>query len=122
MIEWVRSRLGYRWFPWSVVALLLALAPLAGVIGWLATVAQYRDTPPPCYGIGWGCSLSPRVAGLLFGTLWLMSVAVIAAVLSVTELFWRPVAVARSIVLLVILVFALGVLVVIGAQGLLALG
>ena len=112
----LRSRLQRRSFPWIVVgALVVAAVPL----GWLAkvvTAASYRDSPPPCFGLGWGCSFSPGDVGVLMGIFWLIAVASLAALLLISEFFWRRVAVARSVATVVTAGIALVAWVVFGLQ------
>jgi hypothetical protein len=100
---WVRHRLYRRWFPWSVVGVLAVLAAPVGFLAALTTSLQYEDSPPPCYGIGWGCSLGPGSSGLLMGVFWLFVVACLAVLLAVTELFWERVATIRSVTALIVL-------------------
>ena len=92
-----RERLGRRSFPWIVVAALVVAAAPLGFLAKLVTADLYSDNPPPCFGLGWGCSFSPDDVGVLMAIFWLIGVASIAGLLLITEFFWRRVAVARSV-------------------------
>lgn len=105
-----------RWFPWVVlgIAALMAL-PFRLVTEW-STSAAYADSPPSCYGIGWGCSLSPDDAGMLAAFLWLLALAAVAVILLITEFFWQRVALGRSILSLVAAVLLVAwILFIVGA-------
>lgn len=86
-----------RWFPWMVIGLLvLAAIPLGG-IAMIATSVSYSEQPPPCYGLGWGCELSPSDVGVIMAVMWLVWVGGESVLLLVSEMFWRRVAEARSL-------------------------
>lgn len=112
--KWLRSRWDRRSFPWAVVVAIAAFAPIVGVLAWLLIAAEHRVDPPTCYGIGWGCTLDATSSGVAAGFFWLVATAAVAAALAITEFFWARVAVARSIVLLVVLFVALGLVVWLG--------
>ena len=103
----LRDRMGQRSFPWRVMAVLAAAALPIGVVAWFATFVVYRAQPPSCYGIGFGCTLSPISVGGLVGGLWLFAMACTAGALLITELFWERVAEARSAAVLVAAVFGI---------------
>ena len=83
------------------MGVLAGAAVPIGLLAWFATSVVYRTQPPPCFGIGWGCSLSPGSVGGLVGGLWLFGMACTAGALLITELFWERVAEARSAAVLV---------------------
>jgi hypothetical protein len=104
-IKWLRHQLDTRSFPWIILAVLLAMAPVFGLLTWAAGSATYQQDPPSCYGIGWGCKLDAGTSGILWAIIWLVVVAALALVLAVSEFFWQRVAVARSVLLLIALAF-----------------
>ena len=118
---WVRHRLRHRWFPWWVVCVLAALTIPVGLLAALTTSLRYEESPPPCYGIGWGCSLDPGSTGLIAGALWLFGVGCVAALLAVTEFFWERVAVTRSMTALVVLALSGVMMLIVGVTALLGI-
>jgi hypothetical protein len=109
-LNWLRSRMDARLFPWSIVGILAALTPL---FGWLvrgSTAAGYREDPPSCYGIGWGCKLDPASSGLLAALVWGVGVVAVAGALALTEFFWRRIATARSAFALITLGFGVALM------------
>jgi hypothetical protein len=113
-MKWLRRQLDTRPFPWLVLAVLLVMAPVFGLLVWVAASATYQQDPPSCYGIGWGCKLDAGLSGIFWGVAWLVVVAALALVLAVTEFFWQRVAVARSVLLLIALGLGVGLSLFVG--------
>lgn len=112
VVEWVRPRLRNRLFPWLVVGLTGLLAVPGSLLILLATWLAHQDAPPPCYGLGWGCGPDPGTTGAIAAALWLYALAWVAGTLALTELFWRRVALARSVVALGALLVAIATVLV----------
>ena len=113
MSEWLRANVRERGFAWAIAGLMLLLAPIAGFGGMLATSRSYADDPPSCYGLGFGCQVSPGTAGIIFAVIW-AGVAVLAMVgLFITELLWKRSTLARSIAMLSILGIGVGYLAIV---------
>src|SRR4051794_23525705 len=102
MSPWLRN----RWFPWAVLGAGAAGALPFGVGVWLTTAARYARSEPSCYGIGWGCVLSPSDTGWVFGALWGLAAVLLAAVLLLSEALGPRATVVRSWVLLTVVVVA----------------
>jgi len=92
----LHQRMGTRLFPWLIVGLLVALTPLVGLVGEASVAAEYREDPPACFGIGWGCSLSAEDSGFVAAILWGVGTVAVTGALLLTEFFWQRVAVLRS--------------------------
>ncbi len=111
-ITWFRERLDRRCFPWVCLGITAVLGVAFTLLSALAAALQYRDAPPSCYGLGWGCVLDPDTVGLLGALVWALVLVPAAAVLTLTELFWQRVALARSVVALLLTVIAVLIVVV----------
>lgn len=100
-MDW-NQKLGRRSFPWIVVGIAALAALPVGLFVWCLTAVEYAKNPPSCYGLGWGCSLDPTSSGVVGGILWLVGVGAVAVALVITELFWKQIAVLRSVVVLIV--------------------
>lgn len=100
----VRRRFERRVFPWWVITAAGAMAPLMGVLAWAAVAWDQQKDPPSCEGIGFGCTPGPEFAGVAAAIIWWCGLAVVAISLGVTELFWKRVAIGRSVAVLIALV------------------
>lgn len=83
-------------------------------------VLQYHESPPPCYGIGWGCSLDPGTSGAVSAFFWFFALGWVALAMALTELFWQRVALVRSILALVVLLAAVAAVLLVSAAAALA--
>lgn len=97
----VREKLERRWFPWAITGVLALAAAPFGLLARAGAILEYQQNPPACYGLGWGCTLSPNDIGVVMGVIWLVGVGAAASVLVVSELVWKHVALARSIFMLI---------------------
>jgi hypothetical protein len=89
----LHQRMSTRLFPWLIVGVLVALTLPVGLLGMESVAAQYREDPPSCYGIGWGCSLDAETSGFLAAILWGVGTLAFTGVLLLTEFFWKRIAV-----------------------------
>lgn len=103
----LQARLRSRRFPWLLVMIAFLLTPIAWALAYLAISTAQADNPPPCEGLGWGCTPGPDFGAVAIAILWVLGTAAVAIILLFTELFWRAVATPRSVVVLT--VFAIGV-------------
>ena len=103
----MKERFARRSFPWAVIAMAALSAIPLGMFAMVATYLRYQAEPPTCFGIGWGCSLKPTDTGIVVGVIWLFAVACWAGLILITELFWRRVAVVRSVATLIAAIAAL---------------
>ena len=94
---WLR-RLRGGWFPYVVVLAALLLTPIAAWLGKLAAVRQYRDAPPRCYGLGWGCELSPNSSAVVAALSYALALVATLVVVGLLHLGGRRLALVRSIV------------------------
>lgn len=95
---WLRDRVQLRWFPWAALGTTGAIGIPVALLVMLGTWLEHQGSPPTCYGIGWGCTLDPLSSGLIIGFFWFVALGGLALALAVTEPFWERVAVARSVV------------------------
>jgi hypothetical protein len=92
-----------RRFPWIVIGVLLLLTPLAAAVAYWSTSAAQAKFPPPCDGLGWGCTPGPDFSAWAAGLFWLVITGVAAILMGVSEFFWERVAVARSMIAVALL-------------------
>lgn len=104
--SWLRNQLGRRWFPWAVLGIVYALGTAHSLLTWLWAWLEYRQNPPNCYGLGWGCSLDPGGAAFFTAFFWSLVLVPATATLALTEFFWRRVAPVRSVLALILLALA----------------
>jgi hypothetical protein len=55
-------------------------------IGTLSARRAYASDPPACYGIGWGCDLSPSTRGLFASIFYVAYLVVLAIVVGLLHL------------------------------------
>ena len=91
---------------WIIAALGTVGALFLGTMTWVGTAEAHRETPPSCYGLGFGCTLPPYQTAMVVVVIFGVWIAGAAAVVALTELFPErfrspPVRIVRTI-------FALG--------------
>ena len=99
----LRQQLERRVFPWWIIATAGVMTPLMGILAWASVAWDQHQDPPTCEGIGWGCTPGPGFAGFFAAIFWLFGLIVATLLLGVTELFWKRVAVGRSVAVLIAL-------------------
>lgn len=115
-ISWLRERLDRRWFPWACLGVVALLGIAFALLSAIGASHHYRDAPPACYPPSIvGCIHDSETVGLLAAFLWALVLVPIAAVFALTELFWQPVAVARSMAALLLMIVAVLIVVWLGA-------
>jgi hypothetical protein len=85
------------WLPYAVLGVALVATPLVVAVSAAGQRARYQDEPPPCYGIGWGCSLDPESVGLLMGGAYVVALAGLLLIVGLLHLGGPKLALARSI-------------------------
>ena len=106
--DWLGPKLHSRSFPWVVLVIAGALALPVALLVILGTWLEYQESPPTCYGLGWGCTPGPGSTGVFAAVIWGMAWACVAVPMLVSELFWERVATIRSFVALAALVVGTG--------------
>ena len=94
---WLRT----RWLPWATLLAAAVLSPLAGWLGAVAARRKNASDPPACYGLGWGCDLSPSTAGGLTALFYLALLAALAIIVGLLHLGGNRLAPTRALVALV---------------------
>lgn len=76
-----------RGTPWILYAATWLSVGAAGLAIWAAAALEQARNPPPCHGIGWGCSLEPaESAGLALVVLGVPYLVALASLLGLLEL------------------------------------
>jgi len=91
---WLRA----RWLPWATLLAAAVLTPVAAWLGALAARREYASDPPSCYGIGWGCDLSPNDQGSLAAIFYVAYLVVLAIVVGLLHHGGNRLAPARALV------------------------
>ncbi|HEX7166177.1 MAG TPA: hypothetical protein VF230_04265 [Acidimicrobiales bacterium] len=112
------QRLHERWMPWAIWAGLIPMALLTAGAAVMQLWLDYRTNPPSCYGIGWGCQLSPWAGGVFWLIIFCAPVIVLSAmVLGLAELAGPRFAFARSLMMIAVHVVGLAFAMLIIAEG-----
>lgn len=89
-----------RWFPYAAIG----AAALASPLFWLvfrARVSSIQETvPPACFGLGFGCTLSPGDAAFVATVIYLLALGAVAVLAGLSELAGSSPTVVRSVVIL----------------------
>ena len=95
-------------FWWPPYAVAFATAVLSLPIVYLVTYIDQKNTPPPCFGLGWGCTLDPGSTVAFFAALIALPVFLAASVaVAVMGFFGLRTRRARLLVVLVVPVLLL---------------